>query len=191
MDEGDEIGAADPDGLGRPRFEIRLRKILSSAIGGLRRIGLWNPARFPRFVPSQEEHSMNHASTARHGLNVEHFGELVEFCAGLDPARYHPIRLNLKIKALQDVLAAAQAAVAKVELAHAELDRLHDAGEQERLLAHQAHDRAREERNAILYAPGEGVVDLANDCKAYLKTLKGPKEPELHHITHLEFKAPA
>jgi len=134
---------------------------------------------------------MSHASTARHALNVEHFGELVKFCAGLDAARFHPVRLNLKIKALQEALVSAQEAVAKVDLAHAELGRLHDAGEEALRVAHQAHDRAREARNVILYASGEGIVDLANDCKTYLKSLKGPKETEFHHITHLEFKAPA
>lgn len=140
---------------------------------------------------------MSHASTARHAQNVGNFLELVEFCAALDPARYHPVRLNLKIKALQNALATAQEAVAKVDLAHADLghgpesDPVPPAVEEARRLAHQVHDRAREARNVVLYAPGEGIVDLANDCKTYLKTLKGPKEANLHHITHLEFRAPA
>ncbi|MEN9308619.1 MAG: hypothetical protein RL173_2551 [Fibrobacterota bacterium] len=140
---------------------------------------------------------MSHASTARHALNVEHFGELVKFCAAMEPTRYHPVRLNLKIKALQEALAVAQASVEAAEKAHAELAKFHEAGGDPAVVtdaqksAQAVYDRAKEVRTRALYAPGEGLVELANDCKTYLKSLKGPKEPELHHITHLEFKAPA
>jgi len=146
---------------------------------------------------SKDDSTMSHASTSRHAQNVGHFEELVGFCAGLDPARYHPVRLNLKIKALQEALALAREAVATEDRAHAELvgpsepDTATAAAEESRREAHRVHDQAREARNAVLYAPGEGLVDLANDCKTYLKTLKGPKEANLHHITHLEFRAPA
>jgi multidrug resistance efflux pump len=140
---------------------------------------------------------MSHASTARHAMNVEHFDELVKFCAALEPTRYHPVRLNLKIKALQEALEAARSSVAATEKAHAELGRFHEAGAesvvdaQAQKMAQIAYDHAKDARTAALYAPGVGIVELANDCKIYLKSLKGPKEPELHHITHLEFKAPA
>jgi hypothetical protein len=133
---------------------------------------------------------MSHASTARHALIVDNFRELVRFCAALESTRYHPVRLNLKIKALQDALAVAEARLSDVERTHADLASVHDADPETQRLAHLAHDRAREALNVVLFAPGEGIVDLANDGKIYLKTLKGPKEPELHHITHLEFRAP-
>ncbi len=129
---------------------------------------------------------MSHASTAKYALIVGNFRELVLFCAAMEPARYHPVRLNLKIKALQEALAASETCLAKVEEAHAELGKTPEAD----AAAHLAEERAREAMKTVLYAKGEGIVDLANDCKIYLKTLKGPKEPELHHITHLEFRAP-
>lgn len=138
---------------------------------------------------------MSHATTTRHAQNVGNFKELVEFCAAMDPARFHPVRLNLKIKALQDALVAAQEALATAEVAHAELSKSHHAeanspvDEKAQAEAKRVHDRAVEARNAVLYAPGEGIVDLANDCKVYLKSLKGPKEESLHHITHLDFRA--
>lgn len=140
---------------------------------------------------------MSHPSTTRHSQNVGNFLELVDFCAALDPARYHPVRLNLKIRSMQDALAAARDALARVEVAHAELVGLpameapSPLDVETRSKANQAHDRAIEGRNAVLYAAGEGLVDLANDCKAYLKSLKGPKEENLHHILHLDFRAPA
>lgn len=129
---------------------------------------------------------MSHASTARYAQNVGNFRELVEFCAAMDPTRYHPVRLNLKIKSLREALAMAEACLAKVDETHAELVKTPDAGTE----AHLAQDRAREAMHVALYATGEGIVDLANDCKTYLKSLKGPKEENLHHITHLEFRAP-
>jgi hypothetical protein len=129
---------------------------------------------------------MSHASTARYALNVGNYRELVQFCAAMDPARYHPVRLNLKVKALQDALVIAEACLAKVEETHAELAKVPEGDAQ----AHLAEERAREAMKTVLYAKGEGIVDLANDCKIYLKTLKGPKEADLHHITHLEFRAP-
>lgn len=133
---------------------------------------------------------MSHASTAKFALNVGNFRELVEFCAALEPTRYHPVRLNLKIKALQDVLAVAEARMAEVDRTHAEVVAAHEADGEAQRLAHLAHEAAREAMKVVLYAKGEGVVDLANDCKVYLKALKGPKEENLHHITHLEFRAP-
>ncbi len=139
---------------------------------------------------------MSHATTTRHAQNVSNFKELVEFCAAMDPARFHPVRLNLKIKSLQDALIAAQDALAKADVAHAELIKSHHleanspVDEKIQLESKLVNDRAVEARNAVLYAPGEGIVDLANDCKTYLKSLKGPKEESLHHITHLDFRAP-
>jgi hypothetical protein len=129
---------------------------------------------------------MSHASTAKYALNVGNFRELVQFCAAMDPARYHPVRLNLKIKSLQEALVSAEACLAKVEEAHVDLGKAPEGD----AAAHLAEDRAREAMKALLYAKGDGLVDLANDCKIYLKTLKGPKEADLHHITHLEFRAP-
>jgi hypothetical protein len=129
---------------------------------------------------------MSHASTAKFALNVGNFRELVRFCAAMEPTRYHPVRLNLKLKAIQEALASAEASLAKVEEAHAELGKVPEGDAQ----AHLAEERAREAMKTVLYAKGEGIVDLANDCKIYLKTLKGPKEADLHHITHLEFRAP-
>lgn len=133
---------------------------------------------------------MSHASTAKFALNVGNFRELVEFCAALEPVRYHPVRLNLKIKALQDVLAVAEARMAEVDRTHAEVVAAHEADSEVQRLAHLAHESAREAMKVVLYTPGEGLVELANDCKTYLKSLKGPKEANLHHITHLEFRAP-
>ncbi len=138
---------------------------------------------------------MSHTAPTRHAMNVENFAALVNFCAGLEPTRYHPVRLNLKIKALQEALAASQESLASWERAHADLGKSHEPDSaastviEAQRMAHVAHDRAKAALQATLYAPGEGIVDLANDCKTYLKSLKGPKEPELHHITHLEFKA--
>lgn len=140
---------------------------------------------------------MSHATISRHAQNVGNFLELVDFCAALDPARYHPVRLNLKIKSLREALAVAQEALAKVDLAHADLGKLSgpdadpSVGEEARSRAHLVHEQAVAARHALLYAPGEGVVDLANDCKVYLKSLKAPKEENLHHILHLDFRAPA
>lgn len=139
---------------------------------------------------------MSHATTTRHAQNVSNFKELVDFCAAMDPARFHPVRLNLKLKSLQDALVAAQEALAKADVAHAELNKSHHVeanspvDEKAQLEAKLVHDRAVEARNAVMYASGEGIVDLANDCKTYLKSLKGPKEENLHHITHLDFRAP-
>lgn len=126
---------------------------------------------------------MSHASTARHASNVGNFRELVEFCAAMDPARYHPVRLNLKIKSLQKALAAAEECLARVEATHAEPASTQVAGAQ-------AQEPSLEALNVALYATGEGIVDLANDCKTYLRSIKGAKEENLHHITHLEFRAP-
>lgn len=140
---------------------------------------------------------MSNASTSRHATNVGNFGILVQFCSAIEPTRYHPVRLNLKIKALQEALAVAEASLAAVELAHAELGAVPETGTdasavtEAKRLAQLAYDQAREARNVALYAPGEGIVDLANDCKTYLKSLKGPKEADIHHITHLEFRAPS
>lgn len=138
---------------------------------------------------------MSHATPSRHAQNVGNFLELVDFCAALDPARYHPVRLNLKIKALQGALASAKEVLAKVDLAHDELGKPSgpdaDPSADARSRAHLVHDQAVAARNVVLYAAGEGIVDLANDCKAYLKSLKGPKEENLHHILHLDFRAPA
>lgn len=140
---------------------------------------------------------MSHATTTRHAQNASNFKELVEFCAAMDPTRFHPVRLNLKIKSLQDALVAAQEALATADVAHAEWNKSQHAeagspvDEKTQVEAKQVHDRAVQARNAVLYAAGEGLVDLANDCKAYLKSLKGPKEENLHHILHLDFRAPA
>jgi len=133
---------------------------------------------------------MSHASTAKYALNVGNFRELVQFCAAMDPMRYHPVRLNLKIKALQETLVVAEACLSDVERTHADVVAAHEADPEAQRSAHVVHDRAREALNVILYAPGEGIVDLANDGKTYLKSLKGPKEGNLHHITHLEFRSP-
>ena len=47
---------------------------------------------------------------------------------------------------------------------------------------------ARSHRNAILYEPITGLVDLAQDAKSYIKSLFGTTSPEYNKVTKLYFR---
>jgi hypothetical protein len=49
--------------------------------------------------------------------------------------------------------------------------------------------RARAQRDAALYQPLSGLVDLATDAKTYLRAAFGTDSPEFKQVTNLKFHA--
>lgn len=55
--------------------------------------------------------------------------------------------------------------------------------------AYLALQTARAARNELLFKPGTGLVDIASDAKAYMKSAFGPTSPEYKQVSKLQFKA--
>lgn len=53
--------------------------------------------------------------------------------------------------------------------------------------AYLALQTARAARNELLFKPGTGLVDIASDAKAYMKSAFGPASPEYKQVSKLEF----
>jgi hypothetical protein len=46
---------------------------------------------------------------------------------------------------------------------------------------------ARIERNKLLYSENEGLIDIANGVKSYIKSIFGAASPQYKQLTNLKF----
>jgi hypothetical protein len=99
---------------------------------------------------------------------VEHFNGLIELVSS--HAEYNPNETELKVAALQTYLAELRTANTSV------------------LNANTAWSNSRISRDNTLYADTTGLVDIALDVKAYVKSVFNSTSPQYGQISGIEFK---
>lgn len=99
---------------------------------------------------------------------AEHFNGLIELLSS--QPQYNPNETDLKITALQQVHQNLKAATTTIYAAETEWS------------------NSRIYRNSILYAKNTGIVDIAADVKAYIKSVFGATSPQYAQVKGLEIK---
>ena len=120
--------------------------------------------------PSGEPKGAASSSQQSYDNLVEHFNGLIELVAS--HAEYNPNETELKVATLQTYLGELRMANTTV------------------LNANTAWSNSRMSRDNTLYADTTGLVDIALDVKAYVKSVFNATSPQYGQISGIEFKRP-
>ncbi|HLN54424.1 MAG TPA: hypothetical protein VK207_00450 [Bacteroidales bacterium] len=110
----------------------------------------------------------NSVSQMSYDNRINNFQDLVQLLKGIVP--YKPNETELQVDSLdkyKEDLIKKNAAVVNAYL---------------------ALQTARAARNELLFRPGTGLIDVAQDAKAYMKSIFGSTSPEYKQVSKLEFK---
>lgn len=99
---------------------------------------------------------------------IEHYSKLIDLLSSI-PA-YNPNEPELKVAGLNTLLASMKAA----NTAH--------------INATTNAISARINRNELLYKKGTGLLDVAQECKDYVKSIYGVKSPKYKEVSAIQFK---
>jgi hypothetical protein len=99
---------------------------------------------------------------------IDHYSRLIDLLASV--VAYTPNENELKIVGLNALLASMKAA----NTAH--------------ITATTNVNNARINRNVLLYKKGTGLLDVAQECKDYVKSLFGSKDPKYKQVSAIQFK---
>ena len=99
---------------------------------------------------------------------VEYFGKMIDLCTSI-PA-YNPNEADLKLVALNAVLASMKSSNTTVITAHTNLSN-------SRIL-----------RNIVLYKLVTGLIDVAAESKSYVKSVFGASSQQYKQVSKIQFR---
>lgn len=99
---------------------------------------------------------------------IDHFDKLIQLVSS--ELTYTPNETDLQVSSLQTLLGNLKATNTAV------------------VNAYTNYSNAQITRNAILYTPTSGLVDIAGDVKKYVKSVFGASSPQYKQVSKLEFK---
>lgn len=138
-----------------------VRKIQGSR--SKRKAGTENPDMTP-----EEATKVISASQMSYDNRINNFQDLLQFLAGIPS--YKPNEPELQVESLnkhkEDLIAKNKSVVT----------------------SYLALQKARAERNDLLFKPGTGLVDTAADAKAYMKSLFGATSPEFKQVSKIRIQ---
>jgi hypothetical protein len=110
----------------------------------------------------EDDHKYISVSQLSFNQRIENFAKLIELLS--NQPLYNPTEADLTINGLKDLLAKLRQSNVNVQDAH--------------ILVIDTRDR----RNTTLYAPIDGLVDVANDVKSYVHSAFGSKSDEYQKV---------
>ncbi|MEI6123027.1 MAG: hypothetical protein WCQ95_05295 [Bacteroidota bacterium] len=121
-------------------------------------------------TPEAEAHKKISVSQLSYDMIINHFSQIVELLSA--QTLYNPNEDELKVITLKEKLNKMKAANTAVMAANTDLG------------------KARNERDKIMYHPETGIIPMANDIKAYVKSKFGGVSAQFKMLSKIQFKKP-